>query len=175
MDDLLSATAEPAWASRAAAAYAKNYNLLRFIARDRFQLPDDEVRAVIHDVFLAFIRNAEKIGLTVDDERAWLVGTTCNTCRYYWRKRRDVPLPADMGQRVDPVEMAREALARITVARVLRQLPARCRSVLRRRFAEGYSSKEIAASEAITCGSAKNLISKCLRAAREAVSRAEKA
>lgn len=158
--------------ARAAAAYRAHYDLLRFIATQRFRVPPDEVRGIVHDVFVAFLRNEAKITATERDERSWLVGTTCNTCRYYWRKRGDDRhAPPLLNDPIDPVAVANEAERRLLLAGVLRRLPERCRELLLRRYAEGYTPEEIAAWQSIKHGSAKNLISKCLLAARAAFHR----
>jgi DNA-directed RNA polymerase specialized sigma24 family protein len=52
------------------------------------------------------------------------------------------------------------------LATVLRKIPERCRDLLRRRYVEGYTPQEIATDEDLTSGSARNLLSKCLLAAR---------
>jgi RNA polymerase sigma factor (sigma-70 family) len=161
----------PTPADRTAKAYRKHFDLLAFLAGRRFRIPGDEVGGVVHDVFLAFLQNASKITATEADERSWLVGAVCNASRYYWRKNRGEELPADIGGYIDPCTIADTAIARMTIATVLRGLPTRCRTVLTRRYAEGYTPEEIALGEALTRGSAKNLLSKCLLAARAAFHR----
>jgi len=156
---------------RAEAAYRAHYDVLRFIVARRFHIPADEVCGVIHDVFLSFLRNEAKVGRSLADERAWLVGGVCNASRYYWRKHRGEELPADIDQYVDPSAVAEDAMARLLLAAVLRGLPERCRDLLRKRYSEGYTPDEIAAIASLARGSAKNLISKCLLAARAAFSR----
>jgi RNA polymerase sigma factor (sigma-70 family) len=158
-------------ADRAAAAYRAHYDLLRFLAQQRFRIPVDEVPGVIHDVFIAFMQSEAKIARTEADERSWLVGAVCNASRYYWRKHRGEELPADIESYIDPCAVAEDAITRLTVAGVLRRLPERCRDLLKRRYAEGYTPEEIATWQALTRGSAKNLISKCLFAARAAFER----
>jgi len=154
---------------RVEAAYRANYKLLSYLASARFRIPDDEVCGVIHDVFVSFIRSEAKIIRTESDERAWLVGAVCNASRYYWRKHRGGEDIADA--RFNMRVLADDALSRVELATVLRDLPERCRDLLCRRYVEGYTSEEIASDEALTSGSTRNLISKCLIAAREAFSR----
>jgi RNA polymerase sigma factor (sigma-70 family) len=158
---------------RAAAAYVAHRRLLTYIARKKFHICDEgEVLALIHDVFLAFIRNEQKIRPTAEDERAWLVGTTCNASRYYWRKRGgDDASPDIPDQPCDPAAVADDAVLRMTLERVLNEIPERCRKVLRLKYAEGYTSEELATSEAVSCGSARNLVSRCLLEARVAFER----
>jgi RNA polymerase sigma factor (sigma-70 family) len=154
---------------RVEAAYRANYKLLSYLAAARFRIPEDEVCGVIHDVFVSFIRSEAKVIRTDADERAWLVGAVCNASRYYWRKHRgsedlvDAPL--------DIRTLSEDAAGRVDLAAVLRELPERCRDLLCRRYVEGYTSEEIAVNVALTSGSTRNLISRCLLAAREAFSR----
>lgn len=153
---------------RAEAAYRAHYDLLRFIAARRFKIPADEVCGVIHDVFVSFIRHEARVTQSPADERAWLIGGVCNASRYYWRKHRGEELPANIEEYVDPTSVAEDAITRLLLADVLRRLPERCRDLLRKRYSEGYTPDEIAAMASLARGSAKNLISKCLLAARAA-------
>jgi RNA polymerase sigma factor (sigma-70 family) len=157
--------------SRAAAAYQNYYSLLEYVATRKFRVPPEDARGVIHDVFVSFIRSDSKIGRSPKDERSWLVGATCNASRYYWRKQRADEVPADLLEPIDPVALAESAIARVVVARVLHGLDARCRDVLRGRYAEGKTPEEIARAQTLKYGSAKNLITKCLEAARVALHR----
>jgi RNA polymerase sigma factor (sigma-70 family) len=157
---------------RAAAAYRAHYDLLRFVAGRKFRVPSEDVRPLVHDVFVAFLRNEAKIGQTAEDERSWLVGATCNACRYYWRKHGGAGSPpATVDAPIDPLAVVEEAAQRLLLAGVLRRLPERCRELLVRRYGEGYTPDEIASWQSLTHGSAKNLISKCLLAARAAFRR----
>jgi len=167
-----STTPDPALPGvRAAAAYQNYYSLLEYVATRKFRVPPDDARGVIHDVFVSFIRNDSKIGRSPKDERSWLVGATCNASRYYWRKNRADHVPADLLEPIDPVALAESAIARVVVARVLHGLDARCRDVLRGRYAEGKTPEEIAQAQTLKYGSAKNLITKCLEAARVSLQR----
>lgn len=157
---------------RVEAAYGANYKLLSFLALRRFRIPEDEVCAVIHDVFVAFIRSAEKIRSTPEDERAWLVGAVCNASRYYWRKHgKTSALTADDQRRIQSDRLSDDSLDRIELASVLRDLPAHCRDLLCRHYGEGYTAGEIAPAYALRPSSTSNLISKCLFAARAAFTR----
>jgi RNA polymerase sigma factor (sigma-70 family) len=162
--------APPLVSERVEAAYDANYKLLSFLALRRFRIPEDEVCGVIHDVFVSFIRFAPKVRRTPEDERAWLVGAVCNACRYYWRKHgRTEALTPEIDAHL-PVRVE-DALDRIELAAVLRELPAHCRDLLCRHYAEGYTATEIAPDYSLKPASTSNLISKCLFAARAAFSR----
>jgi RNA polymerase sigma factor (sigma-70 family) len=159
---------------RVEAAYRAHYDLLRFIVANRFRIPADEVCGVIHDVFVSFLRHSERVEQSTGDERAWLIGGVCNASRYYWRKHRGEALPPDIDDYIDPSAMADETNNRLLLAGVLRRLPERCRNLLRKRYSEGFTPDEIAAAESLARGSAKNLISKCLLAARAAYCRLQR-
>ena len=83
-------------------------------------------------------------------------------------------MPARIEERIDPASVADETGSRLLLAGVLRRLPKRCRDVLRKRYSEGYTPDEIAAMQSLARGSAKNLISKCLLAARAAYCRLQR-
>lgn len=150
---------------RVAAAYDEYYAVLRFVAAQRFRIPEPDVRPLIHDVFVAFIRHQE----SVVDERSWLVAAVCNASRNFWRDKRDGAPPTD--DLPDPVRIAEDAIARIDVKRVLARLPARCRAVLWSRYVEGASPDEIAQRYARSRapGYGRLLVHRCLRAARNAL------
>src|ERR1700756_4052007 len=69
---------------RVAAAYDAHYDVMRYIAAQRFRVPPSEIRPLIHDVFVRFMRATATIG----DERSWLVAAVSNACRNYWRDRK---------------------------------------------------------------------------------------
>ncbi len=87
---------------RITAAYERHYDLLRFIAGQRFKIPAADVRPLIHDVFVAYMRHEHAIG----DSRRWLTTSVSNACRNYWRDMKpDTSLPAEL---LDPRELADE-------------------------------------------------------------------
>jgi RNA polymerase sigma factor (sigma-70 family) len=150
---------------RVADAYDAHYDVLRFVAAQKFRIPDPDVRPLIHDVFIAYMRHASVIG----DDRSWLVAALINACRNYWRDRKpSEPVPDVLA---DPRALADDVSAKLDVARVLRRLPKRCRAVLWLRYVDGCAPAEIA-HRCATSSSApygRKLVHQCLRAAREAV------
>jgi RNA polymerase sigma factor (sigma-70 family) len=154
-------TAAPSPPDRATAAYVAHYDLLRFIAARKFGVPEPEVENVVHDVFLAYLRHASQIR----DDRSWLVAAVCNGSRAYWRAAAREPLPAEALPSVRAA--AAEGSASWLDARaLLARLPARCRELLRLRFYDGYSPKELAAHYRTTIGYAKVRLHRCMKAAR---------
>ena len=154
---------------RVAAAYDAHYDVLRFVAAQKFRIPGPDVRPLIHDVFVAYMRHASVIG----DDRSWLVAALMNACRNYWRDRKpSEPMPDPL---VDPRVLAEDVSARLDVVRVLRRVPKRCREVLWLRYVDGCAPDEIA-FRCATSSSApygRKLVHQCLRAAREAVASLE--
>jgi RNA polymerase sigma factor (sigma-70 family) len=151
--------------SRVEAAYEGTYDLLRFIASRRFRIPECDVRPLIHDVFVAFMRSAAAIG----DDRRWLATATINACRNYWRDRKEAsPLPDTL---LDVRGLTDDAGARVDVALLLAHLSPRCRDVLRLRYVQGLASAEIASRCDTSSGYIRILVHRCLRAARAALLR----
>ncbi len=148
---------------RVAEAYDAHYDVMRFIAARRFRVSQVDIRPMIHDVFVAFIRHHARIG----DERSWLVTSITNACLNYWRDRKGAELIGESV--VDPRRLADDVLARVDVAHLLSRVPQRCRNVLYLRYVEGLEPAEIAARYAMSAGYARILLHRCLRVAREAL------
>jgi RNA polymerase sigma factor (sigma-70 family) len=148
---------------RVAAAYDEHYEVMRYIAAQRYRVPPADIRPLIHDVFVAFIRHNAAIG----DERAWLVRATTNACLNYWRDKKPTePLP-DL---TDARELAADVGARVDLLRLLARIPKRCQTVLWLRYVDGLSPEEIAhrcASTSSSGGYGRLLVHRCLRAVRE--------
>lgn len=147
------------------ATYDAHYDLLRFIATQRFHVPAADVRPIIHDVFVAYLRHRANIG----DSRLWLTEAVRNACRNYWRDRKTAePLPLDV---MDARQFVDDVAARVDVARLLSGVPVACRMLLRLRFVEGLDAAEIAARCSIEPGNARIRVHRCLKAARAALAR----
>ena len=149
-------------AERLAAAYRDNYPVLSALAARRFRVPEAEVQGVIHEVFVSFMRHEPKIR----DPRAWLIGAVCKASQKYWStgRRED---GADFTDYADPKPLLDTLTARIDAVLALRQLGERCREVIRLRFFEGWDFTELASRYAITEGSAKLKLARCMQTARQ--------
>ncbi|HEV2721209.1 MAG TPA: sigma-70 family RNA polymerase sigma factor [Thermoanaerobaculia bacterium] len=149
---------------RVAAAYDAHYDVLRYIAARRFRVPPTDIRPLIHDVFVAFIRHSAAIG----DERSWLVAAVSNACRNYWRDKKPTEALPEI---TDTAQMADDVGARVDVFRLLSRVPTRCRAVLWLRYVDGLSAEEIAGrcASSQSGGYGRQLIHRCLRAVREAL------
>jgi RNA polymerase sigma factor (sigma-70 family) len=136
--------------------YLAYQRLLLGIAVDKFGVPPEDAEDILHDVFLAFLR----CKAPARDPRRWLIGAMCHASRYYWRR----------AARVAPLEEASEPVAAALEAPVIaRELLARLRPrdgrVLRRRYIEGWSFREIAEAERITEKRAERVVKQALRRA----------
>jgi RNA polymerase sigma factor (sigma-70 family) len=148
---------------RASVAYVAHYEALRFIAARKFRVPPADVRPLIHDVFVAYMRHA----LTIGDDRGWLITATKHACLKYWRDAKPgTPLPDALD---DPRALRDDVAVRLDLARVLRRVPKHCRKVLWRRYVDGVEPGEIAAELSKKRTFGRQLVHRCLRAAREAL------
>jgi RNA polymerase sigma factor (sigma-70 family) len=146
------------------AVYRANYDLMRFVAGRKFNVPPDDVRPLIHEVFVAYIQYRHR----VRDDRAWLVAATCNACRDYWgaRGRRDA---GTAGENVESSSEPDDLVQRVDLRGILSELRPRDREVLRLRFVEGYTPKELAIRLDTTIPYAKKLVHKSVARARRLV------
>jgi RNA polymerase sigma factor (sigma-70 family) len=160
-DERVSDPIDGDWDDEVSAAYRAHYPLLAYLACRRFQVPADDVRPIVHEVFVTFLRKKE----TVLDVRGWLVGAISNRCRLYWRSRgRELAALRD----VDVTDAVRPdaVLIRIDVSTALRRMTPRCREILRLRYVDFRSSADIARYYHTTVGYARKLVAKCAATAR---------
>lgn len=139
--------------------YGAMYPLLFALAAGRFAVPRDEAAALVHDVFVAYLRNRDR----VLERRPWLIGATCNAARLYWRRKRrvastlaDLPAPA----------LSLDLDRRIAAAQAIHHLRPRCRELLRLRFVDEYSSAALASHLGTTVAYARKLVYQCMAALR---------
>lgn len=135
-------------------------------ARHRFGIPVEEAEALVHDVFVNFIRYSEE----VDNPRAWLIGAIVKASCYHLRKsgKVDVVVPAKLEELGDPASAGIEQLHRsVLVQQLLEPLDAHCRDLLRLHYLEGRTASEIAMQMGTTEGYAKKMIHQSLVQVRE--------
>jgi RNA polymerase sigma-70 factor (ECF subfamily) len=142
--------------------------LLVSLAVRKFQVPTVDAEALAHEVFLSYLRHAGE----VRDLHHWLIGAICNASRYYWRKhgRNIEQLDTDIAaERPDP--RSRNVLFdlpdSIALDEVLERMPPRWAQILRLRYLDGYSIKEIAEQQGVTSKYMQKLVGKCLHRAQE--------
>lgn len=145
---------------RVLTAYREQFAFLRRIAAGRFRIPAPDADAVVHEVFVTYLRRREK----VMDERRWLIAAVCNASRVYWRtiakhealhdSRGPLPSHADV------------VTSRVDARMVLGLLPSRCREVLRLKFYEGFTADDLAGYFETTAAYAKLMVHRCMSAAR---------
>jgi RNA polymerase sigma factor (sigma-70 family) len=148
--------------------YEDNCGLLVSLAVRKFQVPAVDAEALAHEVFLSYLRHADE----VRDLHHWLVGAICNASRYYWRKhgRNIEQLDTEVAAgRPDPSlqDVLTSLPNRIAVEEVLDAMSPRWAHILRLRYFEGYSIKEIAEHLGVTSKYTQKLVTKCLRRAEE--------
>ena len=148
--------------------YEDNCDLLVALAMRKFQVPAVDAEALAHEVFLSYLRHRDEIR----DLRHWLIGAICNASRYYWRKhgRNIEQLDTEVAaERPDPglKDVLTSLPDRIAIAEVLEAMPPRWAHILRLRYFEGYTIKEIAEHLGVTSKYTQKLVTKCLRRAEE--------
>ncbi|MGH9459318.1 MAG: RNA polymerase sigma factor [Thermoanaerobaculia bacterium] len=146
--------------------YRLHFNLLRYLACQKFRIPDGDAENLIQEVFVAYLSTDGDIR----NVRSWLVGAMCNASRNYWRGHgRTEGLPADLRKRSDPLapELDETVANRITIRETLSRLHQKCRDTLRLRYLEGCSAIEVAQQLETTNRYAEKLIAKCLKRAHQ--------
>lgn len=154
--------------------YEANCGVLIALAVRKFRVPLVDAEALAHEVFLSYIKRSDEIR----DVHRWLIGAICNASRYYWRQngRNIEQLEADIeAAQPDPAsaDILNSLPAKIATAEVLAQLPPRYQEILRLRYFEGYSIKEIADHLGVTSKYTQKLVAKCLRRAEEVFNRSQ--
>lgn len=147
------------------AVYDQYFDLLAQIAVFKFQIPDSEAEALVHDVLISYLRKSAGIV----ELRSWLIGAICYASRHYWRLNGrtaggDGQIELD---RVDPASLRiLDSLPdQIAAREALECLAPRCREVLHMRYFEGCTVAEVATRLGVKTKYAQKLITKCLRRA----------
>jgi RNA polymerase sigma factor (sigma-70 family) len=148
--------------------YSDNLRLLVAIAVRKFHVPEVDAEALAHEVFLSYLKRGDE----VRDLHAWLIGAICHASRYYWRQRgnRTEQLdPMTAVLRPDPASagIVDDLPTQLAVREILDLLPPRSQEILRLRYFEGYSIREIADYLGVTAKYTQKLVGKCLRLAQE--------
>ena len=150
------------------AVYTQYFDLLAQIAVFKFQVPDADAEALVHDVLISYLRKAHDI----IDLRPWLIGAICYASRHYWRlngRTSGVEAGELEADRVDPASLRiLDSLPDQLAAReALECLAPRCREILHLRYFEGCTVAEVAARLGVKTKYAQKLITKCLRRAEK--------
>ena len=124
------------------------------------------------EVFLAALRPL-RASASVREVRSYLVATARTVLADHWRRtlgRELTTLDEDFAELIlDDTDPSGDRLA--DVERILTELPANYRTVLRQRYLLGQSLKETAAVMGVTVGNAKVLQHRALKAAARAAER----
>jgi RNA polymerase sigma factor (sigma-70 family) len=148
--------------------YDGNLDLLVAIAVRKFQVPEVDAEALAHEVFLSYLKRKSEIRQL----HPWLIGAICHACRYFWRQngRRTDQLDQELAMlRPDPESIAIVDLlpSQLAVREALDALPPRYARILRMRYYEGYTIREIADDLGVTAKYTQKLVGKCLRMAEQ--------
>jgi RNA polymerase sigma factor (sigma-70 family) len=146
--------------------YREHAPLLRANARRRFSIPEEDIGALVHDVFVSFLERQPQ----VDDVRAFLLGAINNACKHYWRKRQhETPLLPEHEDTADSStqdELERWALV-LSLGATLARLGTKCRETLRRYYLREEKAEAIATHLDTTIAYIFQLLSTCRKRARE--------
>jgi RNA polymerase sigma factor (sigma-70 family) len=151
-----------------ARVYHDNLGLLVAIATRKFQVPEVDAEALAHEVFFSYLKRKDEIR----DLHPWLIGAICHASRYFWRQngRRTEQLDHSWALlRPDPAStgILDSLPAQLAAREILESLPPRYQEILRLRYYEGYSIREIADYLGVTAKYTQKLVAKCLRRAEE--------
>jgi RNA polymerase sigma-70 factor (ECF subfamily) len=148
--------------------YEGNLSLLVAIAVRKFQVPEVDAEALAHEVFLSYLKRKNEIRQL----HPWLIGAICHASRYFWRQngRRTDQLDQELAAlRPDPETISIFDLlpSQLAVREALEALPTRYAQILRMRYYEGYTIREIADYLGVTAKYTQKLVGKCLRMAEQ--------
>lgn len=159
----------PAAEATAGEIYLENAPLMRRIAVGRFGIPGPEAENLVHDVFISYLSNPQRVRAEV---RPYLVAAICNASRHYWRDHQSESRVFDREAEVDDprgiAAAAQEGLANaMLVAAALARLDQRCREVLESYYMRGEATPAIARALDTSNGNVHYLLHCCRRRAKE--------
>jgi RNA polymerase sigma factor (sigma-70 family) len=148
--------------------YSDNLRLLVAIAMRKFRVPEVDAEALAHEVFLSYLKRKNEIR----DLHPWLIGAICHASRYFWRQNGHRTEQLDQATAVlrpDPASagIVDDLPTQLAVREILEYLPPRYQEILRLRYFEGYSIREIADYLGVTAKYTQKLVGKCLRLAEQ--------
>jgi RNA polymerase sigma factor (sigma-70 family) len=131
----------------------------------RFRIPPDESEDLLQNCLLSWVSHRSSIA----NERAWLVGAARLQCLQYWRRRRrrlydamDTSFLEILAPATGPDQERRQLRRDLTTTVAL--LPARCRNILRLRYALDCERAEMALRLGCQKSSVSKITSRCLSA-----------
>ena len=138
--------------------YVDNVLLLRWIAIRNFRIPEEDAKALVHDVFLSYIAKPAAVHTNI---RAYLIAAIGSASKNYWRSKRtehrvfteeDVAALEDSPKVVVAGNFVDDLALNQTIGATLARLPRREREALKRRYLNGEDTKTIAAALNTTPG-----------------------
>src|SRR5688500_10132476 len=130
----------------------------------RVQIPPQEREDRLQEALLAFVAKREQ----VVSPRAWLFSAVRNQCRVYWMRRRRGLFEALDETILETMSDPHVAIAERTqlghdLSKVFRQLPQRCRSIFKLRYA-GCEPPEVAERMGYKPSSVRQIANRCIAA-----------
>lgn len=149
--------------------YLENAPLMRRIATGRFGIPAPDAENLVHDVFISYLSNPQRV---LREVRPYLVAAICNASRHYWRDHQSESRVFDREAEVDETSgiaaAAQEGLAdTMLVAAALARLDHRCRRILESYYMRGESTPVIARELMTSNGNVHYLMHCCRRRVKE--------
>ena len=131
----------------------------------RFKIPPQERDDLLQEALLAFVAKREQ----VVSPRAWLFSAVRNQCRVFWMRRRRGLFEALDETILETFADPQAPIAERTqlghdLKQVFRQLPQRCRSIFKLRYAMGCEAPEVAERMGYKPSSVRQIANRCIAA-----------
>jgi RNA polymerase sigma factor (sigma-70 family) len=130
--------------------------MLQRTVSDRFGIPAEDARSLVHDAFTAYLIS----GVTVNDPEAWLIAAVCHSAMTYRRAH------ASVDESVTPRDATMEQIQSIRDVLFLQDaiatLPERAREAVRLRFSEKITNADIAAQLGVSEFYVQNAVKKAV-------------
>ena len=148
------------------ALYVEQASFLVRMAMGRFFVPHDIAENFAHDALLAFAESAD----VIHSPRSWLLSHVFNSCRYYWRcEARQAPLSAEVAELLHDHawDLPKTIGDRLDVRRAVDRLDSKCQAVIRLRFVDERSAREMGGDLGTTKKYAEKLLYACVDRVRK--------
>jgi RNA polymerase sigma-70 factor (ECF subfamily) len=150
------------------------HNYLTVVA-GRYLSDGNAVQDVIHDVFTDLWQSGKQIDISCS-VKSYLRGAVTNKCLSTIRRQRSAPntreeIVDQAGDTASPLDLLDMKDLRLAIAKIVAQLPERCREVYLLSRNEGKTHKEIAALLDTSTKTVENHITRALRDLRQGLQR----
>ena len=132
----------------------------------RYRLPQEDADDILQQTLLVFLIKHDEIY----NPEAWLRGTLRKRCQFYWRRRQkslltvvDASILEALAAPSGPDQTEKGDVQR-DLDRALESIPARCRQLLKLRYAQDCDPQEAAAQLGYRASGAYKILERCLAA-----------